>query len=68
MLIGAILFASGMLVGIKLYKNAQQPFLDLTPISNYTEQDNTVVDEEGFNWSDYDNYIENKLKEDIIDD
>ena len=41
---------------------------DLTPISNYTEQDNTVVDEEGFNWSDYDNYIENKLKEDIIDD
>ena len=66
-LLGAILFASGMYIGIKVYKHAQEPFVDLTPIETHIDTD-TPVEEEGFNWNDYDNYIDTKLKEDIADD
>ena len=69
-IIGATTYAVGVFTGIRLYKHVIQPFLDLTPMSPEEEEElyNPHIEEDGFNWSDYDNYIENKLKEDTQDD
>ena len=69
-LIGALVFAAGILVGIKLYKHAQSPFMDVdvTPISEKLQGEEHHIDDEGFNWDEYDDYIATKLQEDIIDD
>jgi len=47
-LFGAIVFAAGMLTGIRLYKHPQSPFIDvdLTPIEN--TQGKEHHNEEGF--------------------
>ena len=58
-LLGALIFALGMYVGIRTYKLAQSPFIvgdDLTP-----NNDNTNIEDkkepEGFDYDEYENYI-----------
>ena len=66
LLLGAILFASGMWMGIRTYKHAQFPFDDqvnLTPNNdkNSIEEDNQT---QGWDYKEYDDYIA-KLGDDI---
>ena len=58
-LFGAILFAGGILVGIKLYKHAQEPFVDFTPITIPSDEDTVVVDQESIDWDIAEDYIKN---------
>ena len=58
-LFGAILFAGGILVGIKLYKEAQEPFVDFTPITTPSDEDTVVVDQETIDWDVAEDYIKN---------
>tara|TARA_B100001094_G_scaffold329430_1_gene392165 strand:- start:441 stop:644 length:204 start_codon:yes stop_codon:yes gene_type:complete len=60
MLFGALLFAGGMLAGIRLYKHGQEPFLDFTPITAPTDDEDTVVvDTESIDWNVAEDYIKN---------
>ena len=69
-LLGALIFALGMYVGIRTYKMAQSPFIgevDLTPNSDNThiEEDNNQKPEaDGWDYQEYDDYIK-KLGDDI---
>ena len=72
LLLGAILFASGMFVGIRTYKMAQKPFIgevDLTPTNDKTDtvdhKQNKPTDvADGWDYQEYDDYIK-KLGDDI---
>ena len=66
LLLGAILFASGMWMGIRTYKNAQSPFIgdvDLTPTKDNTDKEKPV-EAVGWDYQEYDDYIK-KLGDDI---
>ena len=69
-LLGALIFALGMYVGIRTYKLAQSPFIgevDLTPNNDNTdiEKDNKQKPEaDGWDYQEYDDYIK-KLGDDI---
>ena len=69
-LLGALIFALGMYVGIRTYKMAQSPFIgevDLTPNNDNTdiEKDNKQKPEaDGWDYQEYDDYIK-KLGDDI---
>ena len=67
-LLGALIFALGMYVGIRTYKMAQSPFIsevDLTPTNDNThiEEDNKP-EADGWDYQEYDDYIA-KLGDDI---
>ena len=67
LLLGAILFASGMWMGIRTYKNAQKPFIsevDLTPNNDNTDIEKQQVEADGWDYQEYDDYI-SKLGDDI---
>jgi type IV secretory pathway TrbF-like protein len=68
-LLGALIFALGMYVGIRTYKMAQSPFVaevDLTPNSNNThiEDKDKNPEADGWDYSEYDDYI-TRLGDDI---
>lgn len=63
-LIGAIIFCSGMLLGIRCYRHAQMPFMDLTPVQSPIDE-NTVGEkhpdhiesDHGLDWNIAERYI-----------
>ena len=60
-LLGAIIFALGMYVGIWSYKSAQSPFIatpDLTPTNDNTSIDDKKVESEGFDYDEYQDYVD----------
>ena len=69
LILGAILFASGMWMGIRTYKNAQSPFIsevDLTPTNDKSDTVDAKqqVEADGWDYQEYDDYIK-KLGDDI---
>jgi len=58
-LIGALIFCSGMLAGIRCYKHAQMPFMDLTPVKDSVEENTTVSNTESLDWNVAEQYINN---------
>ena len=67
--LGALIFALGMYVGIRTFKSAQSPFVgevDLTPSKDTIDnnKDNKDPESDGWDYTEYDNYIA-KLGDDI---
>ena len=69
-LLGALIFALGMYVGIRTYKHAQSPFFageDLTPTNDKDSIEDNKPNKgntDGWDYSEYDDYI-TKLGDDI---
>ena len=60
-LLGAIIFALGMYVGIWSYKSAQSPFIatpGLTPDNDNTDTDTIEASPDGFDYDEYKDYID----------
>ena len=65
--LGALIFAVGMYVGITTYKHAQNPFsdeVDLTQTNDKDSIENKEPAADGWDYQEYDDYI-SKLGDDI---
>lgn len=61
-LVGAIIFCGGMLLGIRCYRHAQMPFMDLTPVQSPSVEKHPVEEhpnDDSLDWNAAERYINN---------